>query len=182
MDTNTIINRVVRVFRFDVPVYREIAADEGATMQGWVVAVVASLVAAIGLSRLGPMAVVLSAMFTVIGFGVYAALAAFVSKTFFGGKTDFDEMARTLGFAYAWNAVGILNLIPCAGGLVAFVGGIAAMIAGVIALRESAEFSTGKALITVLVAGIGMILINTVVLGAVATALGVTMAVAGGGQ
>ena len=160
MDTNALTSRLMRVLRFDASVYREIAADQGALPQALTIVVIAvilysipSFVAGQGAAA-GIVLVALGIIGGLIGFGLYSAVAAFIAKTFFQGKTEFQEMARTLGFAYAWQAVGILGFIPILGGLIAFVGWIGAVVSGLIALRESAEFDTVKALITVVIAAI----------------------------
>lgn len=88
---------------------------------------------------------------------------SFVAKTFFKGQTDFNEMGRTLGYAYVWYALGVLALIPGVGGLLAWLGSIAAAVAGFIALRESAEFDNVKALVTVIIAAVVAGLITAVV-------------------
>jgi len=119
---------------------------------------------------------------SVVGFAIYAAVATFVAKSFFQGKTEFQEMGRTLGFAYAWYGIGILGLVPFVGGLVAWLGQIVAAIAGVIALRESAEFDTMKAVITVVVAAIVAGFINFCATSVVAFPILVAMGLVTGNQ
>ena len=154
MDTNSLINRLTRVMRFDASVYREVAADNTATPSAAVVVFLAAVIAALGFVGTNLVLVVISLIASLVGFFVYAAVATGISKALFQGKTDFNEMSRTLGFAYAWYAVGILRIIPFVGGLLAWLGQIVAAIAGIIALRESAEFDTVKAIVTVVIASI----------------------------
>ena len=160
METNTFANRVTRVLRFDTPVYREVAADQNAMGQAAVVVIMAAILNAIGQVGLGFTVVLISVVAGLVGFAVYAAVAAGVSRGLFQGRTNFQEMARTLGFAYAWYGLGILGLIPLIGGALAFLGLLAAIIAGVVALRESSEFDTTKAVVTVVIAGIVAFFIN----------------------
>lgn len=152
MDMNALMGRLMRVLRFDASVYREIAADNTAMPQAGVVVTVAVLLAGLpNLVALGIGAYIANAIFAIIGFFVYAAAAAEVAKRFFQGKTDFNEMGRTLGYAYVWYALGVLALVV---GPLAWIGVLVAWVAGVIALRESAEFDNTKAVVTVVVAGI----------------------------
>ena len=177
MDTNAIVGRLTRVLRFDASVYREIAADNRAMPQAGIVVTLAAVIAALGQLSLGALAVVVVAVITIIGFFIYTAVATGVSKVF-QGKTSFNEMGRTLGYAYAWYALGVLALIPFGGGFLAWIGSIVAWVAGVIALRESAEFETWKAVVTVIVAGIGAAIITAVLTAPIFLALGIAQAVA----
>lgn len=160
MDMNVISGRLMRVLRFDASVYREIAGDRGAMGQAGIVVTAAAIIAALGYVGTSFTLVIISAVASIVGFFIYAAVATGISKALFQGKTDFNEMGRTLGYAYGWYAVGILRLIPGIGGLLAWLGQIVAGIAGIIALRESAEFDTMKAVITVVIAAIVAGLVN----------------------
>jgi hypothetical protein len=154
MNMQVLTPRLLRVLRFDASVYKEIAADASAMPQAGIIVTVAAVLAALGqyLPR-GIVAIIVAAVLAIIGFFIYVAIATGVAKVF-GGKTGFNEMGRTLGYAYAWYALGILALIPFGGGLLVWIGSIVAWIAGTIALRESAEFETWKAFVTVVVAGL----------------------------
>ncbi|MGH2524874.1 MAG: YIP1 family protein [Anaerolineales bacterium] len=174
METNTFANRVMRVLQFDTPVYREVAADQNAMGQAAVVVIVAAILNAIGLAGLGFSVVLVSVVASLVGFAVYAAVAAGVSRSLFQGRTNFQEMGRTLGFAYAWYSLGILGLIPVVGGILALLGLLAAIIAGVVALRESSEFDTTKAVITVVIAGIAAFFINLCATGPLLGMLGLS--------
>ena len=155
MDMNAVMGRLMRVLRFDASVYREVAADTAAMPQAGLIVTVAVLVAGLpNLVNIGIGAYVVLALIAIVGFFIYSAVAAGVAKMAFQGKTDFQEMGRTLGYAYAWYALGVLALIPFGGGLLAWIGSIVAWIAGAIALRESAEFDNVKAFITIIIAGI----------------------------
>lgn len=48
MDTNSLMNRLMRVFRFDATVYREVAADLNALPQALTVVVIAIVIGGIG--------------------------------------------------------------------------------------------------------------------------------------
>ena len=177
MDTNALTGRLMRVLRFDASVYREIAADNSAMPQAAVVVILAAIVSALGQLGLGILAVIVVAVVAIVAFFIYAAVATGVSKVF-QGKTSFNEMGRTLGYAYIWYALGILALLPFGGGFLAWIGSIVAWVAGIIALRESAEFETWKAVVTVIVAGIVAAIIIGVVTAPLFLMLGIAQAVA----
>lgn len=178
MDTNAIVNRLMRVLRFDASVYREIAGDQNAFGQAIVVVLAASILNAVGVFRTGILFAVIALVAGLIAFVIYSAVAAGVSRAMFQGKTDFQEMMRTLGFTYAWNALGLLGLIPILGGIIGFVAWIAAIVSGVLALRESAEFDTGKAVITMIISGIVAFGIYFCTIGPLAVFLGFAQAAA----
>lgn len=162
MDTSGLINRVMRVVRFDASVYREVAADANALPQALIVVAAAAILTGLGnFGQLGTQTlggvlvlVVLGVVGSLVGYVLYAGVASLVARSLFQGKTDFQEMARTLGFAYAWNGLGVLNIIPCVGGVFVFIGSLVAIVAGIIALRESAEFDMTKAAITAILSGV----------------------------
>ncbi len=162
MDTSGLINRILRVIRFDASVYREVAADTNALPQALMVVAAAAILTGLGnFGQLGTQSlggvlvlVVLGVVGSLVGYVLYAGVASLVARSLFQGKTDFQEMARTLGFAYAWNGLGILNIIPCVGGVFVFIGSLVAIVAGIIALRESAEFDMTKAAITAILSGV----------------------------
>jgi hypothetical protein len=176
MDTNAIVSRLMRVVRFDASVYREVAADNNAMPQAGIIVVLAAIIAALGYLGTSLTLVLISAVASIVSFFVYAAVATGISKALFQGKTNFNEMGRTLGYAYAWYAVGILRLIPVIGGLLAWLGQIIAAIAGIIALRESAEFDTVKAVVTVVIAAIVAGIITFCATGPLMLAMGLAAA------
>ena len=152
MDMNVMMGRLMRVLRFDASVYREVAADNNAMGQAAVVVVIAAILSAIG--KLGGCAtgVIIAAIVSVVSFALYSVVATVVAQSLLKGKTSFQEMGRTLGYSFAWYSLGILALVPAIGWLLAWLGWAVSVIAGIIALRESAEFDSMKALITVVVA------------------------------
>jgi len=173
MTTNSLVSRVLRVLRFDIPVYKEVAADKTAMGQAAMVVVAAAILSGIGSLSQGLTAVLLGAVFAVLTFAIYSAVATVVSRALFKGKTDFQEMGRTLGFAYAWSGIGVLGLIPVLGGVITFLSGLAGAVAGVIALRESSEFDTVKAIVTVVIAAIVAAVIVAIVSAPIFIALGI---------
>ncbi len=157
------IARIMRVFKLDSSVFREIAEDKAAMTQAAIIVVVVSLISALAMA--------LSAVLTETGNAIGAFFLTFLSGVLlswilwavltyavgvfvFKGKTDVPEMMRVLGYANAPNLLGILAIIPCVGWLAAIAGGILSLIAGIIAIREAMEFDTLKAVITAVIAWI----------------------------
>ena len=155
------IERIMRVFRLDASVFREIAEDKSAMTQAAIIVVIVSLFSAIGAAVAAVIAETGNAvvaffgtllMGILLGWVLWAILTYAVGVFLFKGKTDIPEMMRVLGYANAPNLLGILAIIPCLGWIAALVGWVLSLIAGFIAVREAMEFDTVKAVITVLIA------------------------------
>lgn len=182
--TGGIMSRIMGVITLKAPVYREIADDTTATSQAAIIVVIfalvaagvgAAVIAALGSSipqgsqfgqSLNPVAVAIrSFLQIIIGWLLGSWVFAFVSKTFFGGKTNTGEMLRVFGFTQVFQ---IFAIIPCCGWLIAWILGI---IGAIIGIREASEFDTGKAVITGIV-GLVALFIVYVIIGVVLGAVG----------
>jgi hypothetical protein len=61
---------------------------------------------------------------------------------------------RTIGYAQVPGIVAVIGFIPFLGPLAAFVGGIWAIVTAIIAIRQSLNITTGRAIITGIIAAI----------------------------
>lgn len=196
------MDRIMGVLTLKAPTYRQIADDPNATQPaGIIVAIVALLSGFVsGLVRIDPnnaqavlppnilaaiIAAIIAVILALIGWFVSSWVLAFVAK-WFGGKTTTQEMLRVTGFVEIFGLVGILSILAlvspaliCIAGLVGFVAAILRLIGFVIGVREAAEFSTGNAIITAIIAAIINFLIVVVIGGIIAGA--VILAIAGAG-
>lgn len=203
--SGSITDRIMGVIQLKAPVYRQIADDTTATGQAGLIVVVVTLIAGFfrGLVNLDFRTGVFSASIVgaivgaiiglilgLIGWYIGAWILAFVAKQF-GGKTDTGEMLRVTGFVHVFDLVGVLSFLTlvtpalgCLTGLVGLVAAILRLIGYVIGVREAAEFSTGNAIITAIIAAIVEFIIVAVIggaiLGIVLLAAGVGRAAAGG--
>lgn len=164
MDFNAIISRVTRVFTFDLTVFQEVEEDQTATQQAWAVVVIVAVASAIG-SGIGSLiggggflglilGLVLTPITMVVGYFLWAFITSWVGTNMFQAQTDFAEMQRVIGFAFAPHILGFLAIIPCLGGFVAFIGGIWALVLAVMAVKEGLDVDWPQAIIT---CGIGWI-------------------------
>jgi len=162
-----IIQRLTRMIKFDNTVYREIADDENATTEAAVIVGVASLLSAVGMAVRLRRVDTFFIQFIVgiaIGWLLWSYLAMFIGTRLFEGKADFWQMARTIGYAYAPTAVGILGLFSCLGSLVTLAASLLALALGFFAVRETLGLSTEKAVITVIIGWIVMAVVSFVLL------------------
>ncbi|MGE5139657.1 MAG: YIP1 family protein [Rudaea sp.] len=175
MGQHSVIDRIVGVLTLKAPIYREIADDETATSQAAaIVVVMAVLTAAIGAALVGAFGSALPQGFTaaatspvnffirtvisnILNWLIGAWVIAFVSTTFFGGKTNMWEMARVFGYTQIFT---IIAVIPCLGWI---VGIILSLIGAVIGIREASEFDTTKAILTAVVAFIAVLIVGLII-------------------
>jgi hypothetical protein len=174
-------NRIVRAFRLDATLFREVAENKGLMNEATIIVVVVTLLSALG-GAIGSLiakatfgSVIVNFLVTwivsvLIGWIGWAIITYFVGTALFKGKTDIPEMMRVLGYASAPRLLGIFGIIPCLGWIASLIGAILAFIAGFIAVREAMEFDTGKAIITVLISWVI----------AFAITFGITAVIAGG--
>jgi hypothetical protein len=176
------LDRIMGVITLKPTTYRQIADDQNATGQAAiiviVVAVITAIVGGVLLSAVGPSLppgtvpvgspvgfAIRSIISAIISWLVGAWVFAFVSTTFFGGRTNTGEMLRVFGFTQVFQLLGI---IPCLG---AIVGLILSVIGAIIGIREASEFDTTKAVLTGIV-GLIILIIVGVVIGLILSPLG----------
>jgi hypothetical protein len=163
---NGIINRAIRVSKLDLPVFREISRDGNATKEAAIVVAVVALAAGIGALTDSLWAVILSVISAFLYWTVFSAMTYFFGKNIFGTPTtqvDVESLMRTLGFAQAPRILYLLGFIWVLGPLVAFVGWCWALVASVVAIRETLQVSTARAVIVGLVASIASAIILTII-------------------
>jgi hypothetical protein len=183
-----VLDRIIRAIRLDSTLYRQVADDPNTMTEATIIVVVVTFLAGIGsfigllIGKAGVGSAILSFFNTwlisgiLIGWIGWAVLTYFVGTTLFKGKTDIPEMMRVLGYASAPRLLGIFGIIPCLGWIAALAGWILSLIAGIIAVRESMEFDTTNAVITVAIAWVIALVISF----AIGAVLGVGVALTGG--
>lgn len=165
-------DRMMRAVRLDRTLYRMVADNAEYMNEAVIIAVVVSLVAALGsLAGPNPIRTFLLQFVNglVLGWALWALVAYFVGANFFKGRSSPSEMMRTLAYAGVPRILGVFGFVPCVGWLAALIGGILAIVAGVIAIRESMEFDTTSAVVTAII-GFLLYLIATAVIGVVLAA------------
>jgi hypothetical protein len=183
------INRILGVIMLRAPVYREIADDQAATTEAAIVFVVATLIRGFfdglvstsgGTAHLSVGGAIVGAIgglvIGLIGWVFTSWVLAFVAKQL-DGKTSTSEMLRVTGYVSVFGVVSVLNifrLIPllgCLTGLISLGVSLLYLIGYMIGVREAAEFTTGKAIITAVVAVVVNFVIVVLIGGAVITAI-----------
>jgi len=169
------IERIVRVVKLDHTVWGEIEADEAANTEAVAIVVVAYLLSALGSALAvwlygGSFGTGLGTFFLQLIVGVllswllWAYVTMLVGTKLFGGQATFWEMGRTLGYASAPAAVGILAAIPCLGPIIGLVAGLLSLVLGFFAIREALDLPTDKSIFTILISWVIVFALSFVVL------------------
>jgi hypothetical protein len=172
MDTTNLVDNVVRAVRFDAAFYRESANNERYSQQALTVVILVAVLSGIGafLSNLiggnilgALLGLVLGVLLGVAGYYVWVYVVYYVGARMFQGKATAPQLLRTLGYAYAPMALGLLSFIPCVGGLVALAGSVWSLACGFFAVREVHQLDDGKTLITVIAGWLAVAIVTAIV-------------------
>ncbi|MGQ0848944.1 MAG: YIP1 family protein [Actinomycetota bacterium] len=143
-----IIARVKRALKLEAGVYQEIGNDQKATQQAIVVTIAASLIGGLG-SLLGPGTFrfggwLFGGIFSVLGLAIGTGVLWLVSRLF-QGTGEYINLFRSLGYATAPQALGI---IPIIGGI---VGAVWSIVLAIRAVKETQNVTDGASAATVLI-------------------------------
>lgn len=138
--------------RLDTAFFNRIEGDRSYTLRALLIVLVVSAASGIGSGIWVDGVTVAEGIVTstatgAVGWLLWSALALLIGTRLFGGTTDYGEMLRVIGFAFVPRAIGV---IPALGP----VGWVWSIVVAVVAIREGQEFSTARAVGTVLVGGV----------------------------
>lgn len=197
------MSRIMGVLALNVSTYREIADDPNATQPAGLIVVIAALVGGFisGFVRTDPsnpqqllspnivnaiVAALVTVIFALLAWFVTAWILAFVAR-WFGGKTNTKEMLRVTGYVEIFAFVSVLTLIAfisptllCLVGFIGLAAAILRLIGYIVGIREAAEFSTGNAIITAIIAVIVNFMIYLAATFVIASAIGLVAGMTGG--
>lgn len=177
-----LMERIIGAFTFRTAVYAEVEKDTSFTSTAWMlVAVVAFL------NQLGSQAsrniggwflgTILGTIFAIIGFAVGAFVINWVGRTVFNADVTFDELVRTLGLAYVWQAVGLLGILgitkalDCLLAPILIVAGIAMLAAWLFATKEALDLEWTQTIATVVLGWVAVFVV-ALIAGLILGALG----------
>ena len=168
------VDRVLRAIRLEPSLYRHVADRNDLTNEAALLVTVIAILSSLGVlisSQFNLVSYVLQILNSLLfGWILWAYIAYFVGTRLYNGRSSPAEMMRVLGYANTPRLLGLLSFIPCIGWLFAFAGWLLSIIAGVIAIRESMEFDTNKAVITS-VAGLLVYIIASILIGGIVGAM-----------
>jgi hypothetical protein len=183
--SSSIVNRMIRAARLEVPLYEEVEADLTATNQALLVVVIVAVASAIG-SGIGGGAgrgivagLVTGLVFGLLGWAVWSYVLFFVGTRFFGGTATYGELLRTLGFAESPSVLSIFSFIPVIGGIVAAVAGIWTLVSSFIATRQALDIDNTKTVFTILIGIVALAIVYAIVFSVLALVFAAGAAVGG---
>ena len=171
-----IIQRVLRLVKFDFTVFAEIENDENATTEAAVIVGITALLGALGsfigfliggggfLTALWRFFIVPLIVSVAVGWLLWSYITQLVGTKLFGGDATFWGMARSLGYASVPGVLGILVAIPYLGQIAALVAAALSLVLGFFAVRETLGLTTEKAILTILIGWVVMVIVNVIIL------------------
>ena len=156
---NSFLQRLIGAVSLDVPIYEEVEADRGATVQALIVVVLSSLSAGIGARGLGGSGAANIVFITILALMAWAAWALVTLQI--GGRllpepqtrVDVGELLRTTGFA---TAPGILRLFGVLPGVTIPAFALCAvwmLAAMIVAVRQALDYTSTARAVVVCVIG-----------------------------
>lgn len=157
-----LLNRMLRAIRIDSSLYEEMETEEDAAAHAVMIALLTSAATGIGMGiavLIGGSGLLwflwglLSGFFaSLVGWFAWVLLTYLAGTTFLRGhqRVSMAELIRTLGFANSPGVLRILIFIPMLGWIIILLTGILTLIAGITAVRQTLDYSTGKAAATCL--------------------------------
>ena len=101
-----------------------------------------------------------------IGFALAAFVINFVGRSVFKAEVTFEEIIRTVGLAYVWQAVGVLGILGaisegllCVVAPALFLGAILFLISAFIAAKEALDLEWVQTIITVILGWVVFIIV-----------------------
>jgi hypothetical protein len=165
VDGRGLLERMRRAALLDRSLYNEVEHDESATTEALLVVVIAAVATGLGTAlnpfEQGPrhFGLVSEILTMLVNWVLWSYVTYFVGTRFFAGTATPGEMLRTLGFAMSPGALNVLGFIPCLGGLIRLAVFIWMLVAGVVAVREALDCDNARALGTVVVGWVVMLLV-----------------------
>src|SRR5581483_10504824 len=151
-----ITDRMIRATRGEVDLYEEVEHDTNATGEAFGVVAIVALASGIGgaaglatsTARHGNPAVGIIAgiIAAVVAWAVFSGVAYFIGTRMFNADATWEEVLRTLGYAYSPQVVNIISFVPFIGGLLSFVAFLWSMYLSFIALRSALDITGGQTL------------------------------------
>jgi hypothetical protein len=162
-----IVNRMIGAAKLDVATYEEVERDQSATTQAFIVVVLAAIAGGIGsLGDNGFAGFIGGILIAIVGWAAFSYIVFFVGTRFLATtqtEADAGQLLRTIGFASSILIVSVVGFIPILGPIVSFVAFIWFIVAAVVAVRQALEMSTGRAILTSVIAGIGYIIVAAII-------------------
>ncbi len=167
-----IVDRMGRAVRGERALYEEVEHDPSATTEAMMVVGLVAIASGIGnavgyLSTGRPTfaitALVAGVASLLIWWAVFSGVTYFIGSRIFNANATWEEVLRTLGYAYTPLVVAFLGGIPILGGLIITIAAIWTLYLVFVAIHSALDISGGKTIATVLLALIPAAIIAAVI-------------------
>ena len=170
MRVQSFFSKIVRAAKLDASLYKEVKADSKISWQALLVVVLASLAMSTGIGIAGWFA--MAGEWSVWGLAagllgsliiwlLWSLFAYLIGITVFRGSetpVSIGALLRTIGFSSSPGVLGVFLFIPVVGGIISLAASVWALTAGVVAVKQSLESTTGRAIVTCLASWLASIL------------------------
>lgn len=152
------LRRMMLAAKLDVDFYERVEADASYTREAFLVVLAAAVLSGIGMALAYPGSgvgrFITGILGTVFSWVAWSGITLWIGTTVTRGpetQSDMGEMLRVLGYAHTPQVLILLVVIPVLGSLIALAASIWSLAAGVVAIRQALDFTTTRALITVVI-------------------------------
>jgi hypothetical protein len=169
----SIVDRMMRAAKLEVPLYEEVEADTTATNQALMVVVLVAIASGIGAGIAAGIAgssagvlvarLVSGLLSALLGWAVWSYVVYFVGTRFFGGTATYGELLRTLGFAESPSVLLLFSFIPIVGGILSLVVAIWTIVTSFIATRQALDIDNVKTFFTILIGAVALIIVIAII-------------------
>ncbi len=169
-----LMNRIMGVFTFRNDVYKEVEADASFTSTAWVLVAIVTFLNQLGsqsASGLGRIVIgaIIGTIFAIGAFALGAMIISWVGREVFKAEVTFDELVRTLGLAYVWQAVAVLGLLGaiapalnCITAPIRIIAAVLALVAWLMAAKEALDLEWVQTFVTVVIGFIVYLIVMAV--------------------
>lgn len=150
------LQRMWLASKLDVPFYERVEADPHYTREAFFVVLLVALLSGIGAVAMAGASTAdlfLGFFGAILGWVAWAGITLFIGLHLTRGaetQSDMGEMLRVLAYAQSPQVLVVFAFVPIFGKAIVAVAAIWSLIAGVVAIRQALDFSTGRAILTVI--------------------------------
>lgn len=157
-----IYERAQQVSLLHLPAYRAIRIDPNATKEAAIVVAVVAVASAIGSAGDESGRILVSLIGALLSWLILSGMTYFFGINIFGTPTtqvNMESLLRTLGYAQAPGVLALFGIIPLFGWMLVLAGGLWSFVTAIVAIRETLDLSTMRAVLIAIVAAIATALI-----------------------
>ena len=144
-----ILQRMLRVLRFDASVYTNVERDPYATREAARVVAIVAVFAGLGtvlLASWRPGAILGAVLAAVLHWLLWSGLDSLICKGMFGTQASFQQHARALGFAETPQLLAFFAFVPVVGAWIVAASRLLTMLAGNQALATTLDLRRRQAI------------------------------------